>query len=279
MADKASATDSAEDDIHQSTTLEVAARAGLVVYGLLHLLFGYVAIRLVFTDASGQATGTGALALLAQEPPGRVTLAAVAVGMLLLVAWQLISAAVGYPEESGARRHLMRLGALARGGVYGYLAAASTRLSLDGKSASSGSPDSMSARLMSAPGGTLILTVVGLVVVGIGVGLVVFGVTRRFLEQLDEEARNQDRRVSIILVGQIGYIAKGIALVVVGVLVCWAALSHDPEKAGGLDAALLQLLGGTYGKPALVAIAVGVAWFGVYTLIRSRHLANDVVTS
>lgn len=270
---------SSRGGIHDSTAVEIAARAGLVVYGVLHLVFAYVVVRLVLTDASGQATGTGALAQLAQDATGRVTLGVLAVGMGLLVVWQLITAAVGYPEYQGLWRHLMRLAALARAGVYGYFAAASARLALEGRSAPSGSPDSMSARLLSAPGGTAILTAIGLVVAGIGVGLGVYGLARKFLQQLDEDARNKQRRVSIVLVGQVGYVAKGVALLVVGGLLVWAALSHDPKKAGGLDSALLELLGGGFGKPALVVIAVGVAWFGVYTLIRSRHLAHDTVTS
>ncbi len=273
------AAGSTDDTIHDSTALEVAARAGLVIYGLLHLVFAYVAIRLVLTDASGSATGTGALAQLAEKDAGRWTLGFVAVGLALLVAWQLITAAVGYPHDEGVRRHVLRLGALARAGVYGYLAGASARLALEGKSGSGGSPDSMSARLLSAPAGPAILTAIGLVVAGVGIGQAVFGLSKGFLGQLDEKARSRDRRISIILIGQIGYTAKGLALVLVGGLVCWAAWTHDPKKAGGLDSALLRLLGAGYGKPALVAIAIGVAWFGIYTLIRSRHLAADTITS
>lgn len=272
-------TSSRGGGIHDSTAVEISARAGLVIYGVLHLVFAYVAVRLVLTDASGQATGTGALALLAQDATGRVVLGAMAIGMVLLVVWQLITAAVGYPDDGGTRRHVMRLAALARAGVYGYFAGASARLALEGRSASSGSPDSMSARLMSAPGGTAILTAIGLVVAGVGVGLAVYGLTSKFLDQLDEDARNKQRRVSIVLVGQVGYVAKGVAFLVVGGLLAWAALSRDPKKAGGLDSALQELLGGAYGGPALVVIAVGVAWFGVYTLIRSRHMANEIVTS
>lgn len=268
-----------DDDIHDSTALELSARTGLVIYGLVHLVFAYVAIRLALTDATGSSTGTGALAQLAQDGAGRLTLGVVAAGLALLVVWQLVTAAVGYPRHRGLSRHVQRVGALSRAVVYAYLAFASARLALEGRSGSGGSPDSISARLLSTPGGVVVLTVVGLVVIGVGLGQGVYGAAKKFLDQLDEEARKQDRRLPIVLVGQVGYVAKGVALSVVGVVLCWAALTHDPQKAGGLDSALLRLLGETYGKPAVVAVAVGVAWFGGYTLIRSRHLANDPVTS
>ena len=279
MSREPATTESDEDDIHNSTTVEVAARVGLVIYGLVHLIFAYVAIQLVFTDASGSSTGTGALRQLAQDDVGRLTLGAVALGLAPLVPWQLIVAAVGYPDDDGWKRHVMRFGALARAAVFGYLTVASARLALQGSSGSGGGPDSMSARVMAAPAGAALLTLVGLVVIGVGIGQIVFGLTKKFLEQLDEDARRQDRRIPIVLVGQIGYVAKGLAMVLVGGLVAWAALTNDPKKSGGLDTALLKLLGGTYGKPTIVVIAVGIGWFGVYVLIRSRHMASDSVTA
>ena len=274
-----SADSSDSEDIHNSTVLEVAARAGLTVYGLVHILFTYVAIRLVFTDAKGSSTGTGALRQLAKDEAGRWLLAVVAAGLALLVAWQLITAAVGYRRESGWRRHLMRFGALTRATVYGYLCASSGKLALQGQDGSSSNPDSMSAKLMSAPAGAVILTLIGLIVIGVGVGQIVFGLMSKFLEQLDDEAKDKDRRIPIRLIGQVGYVAKGIALGVVGALLCWAAMTHDPKKSGGLDSALFRLLGENYGKVALVAVGGGIAVFGVYTLIRSRHIESDALTS
>jgi hypothetical protein len=191
------------------------------------------------------------------------------------VVWQLLAAAVGYRDRDGLTRQLMRAGAGARAVTYGYLGVSSARLALEGRSASGGSPDSTTAKLMSVPAGQLLVGAVGLVAAGIGVGLVVFGLGKHFLGQLDGEARHQDRRIPIVVLGQVGYVVKGLAFVVIGVLLVWAAWTHDPDKSGGLDAALHELLGQTLGMVAVVIVGAGMGAFGLYLMARSRHLDDD----
>lgn len=259
----------------RSRALEVAVRTGLGAYGFVHVLVAWVTLRLALGGSSGQATGKGALAQLADDTLGQLTLAAIALCFAALVVWQLLAAAVGFRDREGIVRHLMRIGAAARTVTYGYLGVSSARLAIEGRSASGGSPDSTTAKLMSVPAGQLLVAAVGLVAAGIGIGLVVFGLGKHFLGQLDDEARSRDRRVPIVVLGQVGYVVKGLALVVIGVLLCWAAYTHDPKKSGGLDAALHELLGATLGTVAVVVVGVGIAAFGLYLLARSRHLDDD----
>ncbi|MGN6575683.1 MAG: DUF1206 domain-containing protein [Nocardioides sp.] len=262
----------------RSTALDIAVRVGLGAYGFVHLLVAWVTLRLVFGDNSGKATGKGALAQLADDALGQLTLGAIALCFAALVVWQLLAAAVGFRDREGVMRHLMRVGAGARAVTYGYLGVSAARLALEGRSASGGSPDSTTAKLMSAPAGQLLVAGVGLVAASIGIGLVVFGIGKHFLGQLDEEARHQDRRIPIVVVGQAGYVVKGLSFVVIGVLLGWAAYTHDPEKSGGLDAALHELLGRSLGTFAVVVVGVGMAAFGLYLLARSRHLDDDSFT-
>ena len=74
-----------------------------------------------------------------------------------------------------------------------------------------------------------------------------------------------------VTLGRAGYIAKGIALGIVGVLFGWAAISYDPEKAGGLDTALRTLREQPGGPLLLTAVALGIACFGVYCFVWSRN--------
>jgi hypothetical protein len=263
-----------------STVLHWSVRVGLVAYGLIHLLVAYVALRLVFAGhSSGSATGKGALSQLAGDTVGMIVLLLMAVGFAALLVWQLLTALVGYRDRDGLQRHLLRLGALCRAAVYGYLGGSAAALALGGQSASGRSPDSMTSSVMSAPGGEWIVVGVGLVVGGIGVGQIVFGLSKRFLNQLDDEAKNGERRIPIVLLGQVGYVVKGIAFITVGVLLGWAALSHDPKKSGGLDQALYRLLGDGLGGPAIVVVGLGIGCFGIYALLWSRHLDEESLTA
>lgn len=270
----------AEHSARRSLLLGAAVRAGLVGYALVHFLVAWIALRLVLTPADGTVTGRGALAQLSGDDLGRLTLLVMAAGFAGLVVWQLIAAAVGYHDrEARASRLLQRLGALCRAVVWGYLAVTTTQLAVQ-SSAGSGSPDASTATVMSWPAGAWLVALVGAVVVGVGVGLAVFGWRTGFLGQLDGEARSHDlRRVPIVVLGRVGYVAKGAALVVIGVLLVWAAWTHDPEKSAGLDGALYELVGGELGKTAIVVVAGGLSCYGLFLLARARHLNRDSLTS
>ena len=269
----------AEHHARRSDALAWSVRGGLVGYGLLHLLVAWIAVRLVLTRAHGSVTGKGALAQLSGEALGRLTLAGMAVGFAALVVWQLIAAAVGYHAHGPRRRLLERFAALCRGVAWAYLAVTTTGLTVRGGSGG-GSPSTTTATVMSWPAGGWLVALVGAVVVGVGIGLAVFGWRGGFVDQLDERARSRDRRwVPIVVFGRAGYVAKGVALAVVGVLLAWAAWTHDPHKSGGLDRALYEVTGGGLGKAAIVVVAAGLGCFGLFLLARARHLNRDSLTS
>jgi hypothetical protein len=268
-----------EHSARRSGTLAWAVRGGLVGYGLLHLLVAWIAVRIVLTPAEGTVTGRGALAQLADDAVGRLTLLAMAAGFVALLVWQLIAAAVGFRDRGNrGLRALERLGALCRATVWGYLAFTTAQLAADGGSRSA-SPRVTTGAVMLWPAGTWIVAIVGAAVVAVGVGLAVFGWRVGFLDQLDEEARTRGRRVPIVVFGRVGYAAKGVALVVIGVLLVWAAWSHDPHKPAGLDGALYELVGGAWGTAAVIVVAVGLSCFGLFLMARARHLNRDTLTS
>lgn len=71
--------------------------------------------------------------------------------------------------------------------------------------------------------------------------------------------------------GMAGYVAKGVAYGIAGLLVIVAAVNYDPEKARGLDAALHTLREQSYGMFLLTLVALGIAAFGVYCFLQSRY--------
>ena len=71
--------------------------------------------------------------------------------------------------------------------------------------------------------------------------------------------------------GVVGYVAKGVAVAVVGVLFVVAALTHDPEKAGGLDSALRSMAELPFGRVLLWLVGAGLVIYGVYCFARARY--------
>ena len=66
-------TDRAEDvgrQAAESDWLDWAIRAGLICYGVVHLLLGWLSLQLAFGDTSEKASNKGAMQELAQQPYG-----------------------------------------------------------------------------------------------------------------------------------------------------------------------------------------------------------------
>jgi hypothetical protein len=248
-----------------------------VGYGLLHLLAAWISVGLLIGQRPA-ASSRGALAGLAHSGVGPVLLLVLGSGFVVLAVWQAVAGLVGYRHLSGRRRVLMRLGAACRVVTYGYLAFSIGRLLVE-RGSTGTSPRSASAGVMAEPLGRVVLGVAGLVIIGVGVGMAVFGVRQEFVDQLDDEARNGGRRVPIVVLGEFGYVAKGVAFSVIGVVVAWAAISNDASKTGGLDRSLEQLVGSSLGVAAVAVIGAGIGCFGLYLLARARHLRPRTLTS
>ena len=74
-----------------------------------------------------------------------------------------------------------------------------------------------------------------------------------------------------VRIGQIGSVAKGIAIGLIGVLVVVAAMQFDPGKANGLDPALKTLAGHPWGVWLLALIGLGIAAFGIYCFAQAGY--------
>ena len=110
-----------------------------------------------------------------------------------------------------------------------------------------------------------------------GLGLVVFAVVKAkhgweksFLEEMDEPSDQRERQV-LERVGQVGSVAKAVSLGLIGVLVVVAAVRFDPSKANGLDPALKALAGEPFGMVLLIAMALGLAAYGVFCFFDARY--------
>jgi hypothetical protein len=124
---------------------------------------------------------------------------------------------------------------------------------------------------MAKPAGVWLIGLIGLVVVGFGVGMLWYGWKRKFERKLTFGTALPKTRKSAIRAGQVGYMAKGVAFGIVGILLLQAAVTSDSGKSRGLDAALHTLAAQPYGKFLLLAVAIGVAAFGVYCFFQARY--------
>jgi hypothetical protein len=69
----------------------------------------------------------------------------------------------------------------------------------------------------------------------------------------------------------VGFIAKGLSVALIGILVVIAAIRFDPAEASGLDAALKSLASQSFGPYLLMVVALGLACYGVFCFFDARY--------
>lgn len=243
--------------------LEWLARAGFVMNGVLHLLIGWIAIRIATGSGGGEASNSGALAEIASAPGGQAMLWAGAAAFIALGLWQVSEVFLGSEEASD------RVKAGAKAAVYVALGLTTARFASGGGGSDSETASGTTAGLLGSGVGKVALVIAGLVLLGVGGYHVYMGATKKFVEQLERTGGGQVGR-AVIIAGRVGYIAKGIALAILGGLVIAAVVTADPEKAGGLDAALRTVGEQPFGQLLLVLTGAGIALYGIYSIARAK---------
>ena len=251
-------------EVRRSRPYHALVKVGLVSYGLLHLVIAWIALQLVLGKRA-EASPEGALSQLGRQPLGAVLLWIMAVGLFTLAVWQAVEATIGrdQPERDGRMRR--RLASAGRAVVYLALGVLAVGVATRAASGSGNGEETISAKLMSVPFGQVLVALIGAIVISVGIAQVVKGVKQNFTEDLDLGAPPSVRRL-----GTVGYCAKGTALGIIGCLFVWSAITYDPDKAGGMDAALRTIRDQPFGSVLLTIMAAGLACFGVYCFFWAR---------
>jgi Domain of Unknown Function (DUF1206) len=238
--------------------VEWGARLGYGASGVLHLLLAYLTAQIALGGGE-QASQSGALGTLAEEPVGQVLLWVIAAGFTLLALWQLTELVTRHEAFDKAK---------AGGKLVVYIALAWTAFTFasGGSTSSNEQTKEFTVTLMEAPAGRVLVGLVGVAIIGIAAYHVYKGLRERFLEDLQEHPGRW-----VVITAKVGYVGKGIALAAVGILFITAAIQQRAGKSTGLDGALRSMGDLPAGTVILLGIALGLAAYGVYSFARARY--------
>jgi hypothetical protein len=242
------------------------ARAGFVVVGIVHIIIGVIAVSIA-TGGGGDADQDGVMEVIRATPIGGLLLGAVAAALIALAVWEVASGLLSASSDD-ARRWGKRLKMLGIAAAYLVIAGLALVFAFGGRIESEKTMQTLSALVLAIPGGTVLLIILGLSVAGVGVGFFVIGLTRGFEKTMD--VPEGPSHVWIVALGVVGYIAKGIAIAVTGLLFVVAAWTQNPDRAAGLDAALRSITDLPFGEPMLWLVGVGLTVYGFFSIVRAR---------
>ena len=256
-------------EVAKSRPVKFGARVGLVAYGITYLLIAWLALQVAFGDSGERTDQNGAFQTIGSEPFGQVLLWVLVVGFVAVALWRLeqaVFATAGVQDQSEQIKKRVENGA--RAVVFAALAIIAVRTAVGAGQQSTG--QEATAGVLGWPGGQFLVGAVGLVLVGLAVVKAKHGWEKKFLEEMNLPS-DQKARAAVERLGQVGSIAKAVALGLIGVLVVVAAVLFDPSKANGLDPALKTLAAQPFGVFLLAIVAVGLAAYGVFCFFDAKY--------
>jgi hypothetical protein len=268
--DRSTATNSVRR--HRNTaSLRFLARAGFAVNGLVNATIGVIAIGIA-VSGGGSADQSGAFFAISAAPGGSIILSVVALALAALALWYVLGS-FSIHERDVKRRATKIVVECGKGIAYLALAGTAFGFVVSAGSDSSDQASSLTARLLATPGGIVLIVLIGILVVGIGIYMIRKGTTRQFERDLALPPGGAARGVKVL--GIFGYVARGVALIIVGVLFIVASFTVDPSKATGLDGALKTLADLPFGRVLLVIVGLGFIAYGAYSAVRARLAKLD----
>jgi hypothetical protein len=257
----------AAEKAESSRAFRVAARAGFAANGLVHVLIGAFILAVAFGGRE-ETDQAGAFKAVAAAPAGFVALWALAIALFALGVYHLLEGILAWSED-GARKWGRRVAEGGQALVFLALGLIAASVALGARPDADASAEDASRGLLSVPGGPLVLGVIGF---GFGIGgisFIVMGFRRSFENRMSLPATPLGAGVKAL--GIAGFIAKGVALIILGILLVVAAVKVEPDAAGGLDAAIDALLDLAYGAVLVSAIGIGLIAYGVFCFFRARY--------
>ncbi|WP_396642133.1 DUF1206 domain-containing protein [Microbacterium sp.] len=243
------------------------ARLGYVSSGIVHGLIGAIALIVAF-GGDAVSDQTGALRAIAALPLGFTLLWVIAAGFFALAVWKIAEGVLVY-RDNPLQRWGGRVGQWGQAAVFAVFGTVAGAIALGAQLSSERAAEALSGGVLRIPGGTFLLIAVGIGVGITGISFLFMGVRRSYRSQVSVPEGSLGRLVDTL--GIVGFIAKGVALVAIAVLLVVAAVRDEARTAGGLDGALGALLDLAFGPLLVGIIGIGFVAYGVFCFFRARY--------
>lgn len=261
--------------MNASRALELLARAGFLVKGVVYMVVGALALQ-VAAHLGGRVTGTrGAFMAVLAQPFGRTLLLVVAVGLLGYALWRLLQ---GFLDADGLghgwRGLALRASFVTIGVVHAALGLQAFRV-YRGLSAASGLSERAAATEAFAwPLGDWLVVLAGLGLIGFAAQQFYAAMTGRLARDLDVAEMRREAGEWAVALSRSGVAARAVVFALLGWSIVVAGWFRDASEVGTTASSLRILAAqpGGVGRWLLGATAAGLVAYGFYQIIHARYL-------
>jgi Domain of Unknown Function (DUF1206) len=267
-----------QDVAHRHPSLVTAARFGWVAKGVVYALVGVLAVPIAIQglqsdrarDKGTQASQLGAVTEIGQNSFGTIALWIIAIGLALYVLWRLVS--IMLPADNSAKAWVTRAGYLISAVTYALLAWTAVSFALNARSANGKNTEDAKVErftrdLMDMTAGRWLVGAIGVAVIGAGIYFLIKGVRASFRDELDPAGVGPVPHETIVTLGRVGWIGRGIVMGLVGWFLIRAAVEFRPSEAKGFDGSLREVTETAIGPFIVAVAAVGLIVYGLFCVI------------
>jgi hypothetical protein len=248
-----------------SPQMEILARIGYAVRGLMYVTIGAIALQAALGKGNSPTDQIGAIATIGHLATGRILLWLMLVGLAGYSLWGF-ARAIANPFH---KNWMSRVGYVISAVTYAFFALTTYGLLRGTSSGSGGSAQTIQfvSKLMQVPAGRIAVAVIGIAVLLGGLYQIYAGITENFEQTLKPYALSPDEYRAAKDMGKIGTAVRGFVIGIMGFFLILAGTSADPSKARGFSGALSFLGQQPYGVYLLGIVAAGLIFLGLYSLM------------
>jgi hypothetical protein len=261
--------------------LELLARTGFLVKGLLYMVIGFLALQTAAGNG-GRLTGThGALVTVLVQPFGRVMLLVAAVGLLGYAVWRVLQGVLD-PDRLGThwQAKALRASYIGRGLLHALIGFQAIRL-YRGLPSSGGGERQIAAEAFRWPLGDWLVVLAGLGLMAFGIQQIYAALACRLEPNLKVGNLRLDAGEWAVTVSRFGMGARAVVFIMFGWFVAVAGWSRDSSEVATTPV-LMRILArqpGELGDWMLGIMAAGFIAYGFYQIVHARYLRIRPVAS
>lgn len=248
-------------------------RFGHAAKGFLYGLIGLFAMRGVIYDGESAGGSELVLATLGDQAIGSLVLAMLAVGLAGYSLWRFVQMLVdpGHLNQQLDFHHFVqRCGYGFSGFTYMGIGYTAGRLAIGLTVDFKDTAEEIAEVLFEYPIGPWALFASGVSVILIGFAYVYGAISGSFISEFQPQLYTAVKQ-STVLMGKIGFTARGVSFMLIGAYLVKAAYLTDDDTVGGLGQVLDRLDDQPFGKVWLTAIAVGFFAYAIYMIMASFY--------
>ncbi len=274
VSEKIGETVKAAEETVRHPIIKKIARFGFYAKGFLFIVIGILALMVAVGEKGGELTDpSGALERIAEASYGRIFLIIFIAGAIAHGGWHILRG-VADVDNAGENWQGIIKRVVAAGVGFFYLFLAVTAIDIlvaERRADRSGEVQrNVAAIILALPLGSILMTLIGIVIIGTGFHEFYSGLTGKYQEFYKLRVLSDNQRHIVNWLGVFSFSARALILMLMGYFFISAAFYYDPNEAAGIDRALAVLAQQSYGKILLFATAAGLVCHGVLSLYEAR---------